>query len=154
MHPGFHQWWKHRAQACGHDRAEAAHPEGGHGYQAAGWQHEGGGLGVRRPLRFLAHRLELRDDQVAELARILNGLKTERAQAEVDQQRSLTAFAEAVEQDAFDEAGARKAGDLRVDSAQRVRDAVLRALGELHRLLSPEQRKQLAYLLRTGALSM
>jgi len=36
----------------------------------------GGGLGVRRPLRFLAHKLELRETQVASLAKILNDLKT------------------------------------------------------------------------------
>src|SRR5207244_3357986 len=46
-----------------------------------------GGFGVRRPLRFLAHKLDLDDRQVAALARILDALKTERAQAEVDRRR-------------------------------------------------------------------
>ena len=46
--------------------------------------HFGSGFGVRRPLRFLAHKLELDDRQIGELARILDELKTERAQAEVD----------------------------------------------------------------------
>src|SRR5262245_8462388 len=44
----------------------------------------GGGFGVRRPLRFLAHKLELDEQQVVQLARILDELKTERAQAAVD----------------------------------------------------------------------
>ncbi|HRI09161.1 MAG TPA: hypothetical protein PKW35_15170, partial [Nannocystaceae bacterium] len=44
----------------------------------------GAGFGVRRPLRFLAHRLGLSDEQIAALARIVDGLKTERAQASVD----------------------------------------------------------------------
>src|SRR5215831_12730761 len=57
---------------------------------------EGGGFGVRRPLRFLAWRLQLSETQVTEMARILNELKTERAQAEVDERRALTAFADAV----------------------------------------------------------
>jgi Spy/CpxP family protein refolding chaperone len=114
----------------------------------------GGGLGVRRPLRFLAHKLDLDERQVAELARILNDLKTDRAQAEVDRRRSLTAFADAVAADNFDAAMAGEGGTLRVGSAERLRDAVLKALREIHAVLNPEQRVRLAYLLRTGTLVM
>ena len=49
----------------------------------------GGGFGVRRPLRFLAHKLDLDNDQVVQLARILDELKIERAQAAVDDRRAL-----------------------------------------------------------------
>src|SRR5437588_538173 len=56
----------------------------------------GGGFGVRRPLRFLAHKLDLNDRQVTEFARILDELRTERAQGEVDRRRTLSAFADAV----------------------------------------------------------
>jgi hypothetical protein len=35
-----------------------------------------------------------------------------------------------------------------------VQAAVARALGRIHALLQPEQRAQLAYLLRTGALGI
>jgi Spy/CpxP family protein refolding chaperone len=114
----------------------------------------GAGFGVRRPLRFLAHRLGLDDRQVAELARILDELKTERAQAEVDRRRTLSAFADALSGDAFDNAKADEAGALRSQSAERVRQAVLKALQQIHALLSAEQRKQLAYLIRTGALTV
>ena len=62
----------------------------------------GGSLGVKRPLRFLAHKLELDDRQVGELAAILSDLKTERAQAAVDHRRSTSAFADSVASDAFD----------------------------------------------------
>ena len=55
----------------------------------------GGSFGVRRPLRFLAWRLELDEAQVAKLAAVLNALKTERAQAAVDDRRALTAYADA-----------------------------------------------------------
>ena len=51
---------------------------GGHG---PGGEEDGGGFGVRRPLRFLAYKLELDEKQVTELAKILDELKTERAQA-------------------------------------------------------------------------
>src|SRR5262245_2434228 len=128
------------------------------GYEAWAGRHpaeEGfGGFGVRRPLRFLAHQLDLDDRQVAELARVLDELKTERAQAEVDRRRTLAAFADAVAGDAFDAAKAGEGGALRVASAERLRDAVLRALGQVHAALRPEQRARLAYLIRTGTLAL
>ena len=114
----------------------------------------GGGFGVRRPLRFLAHKLDLDDRQVAELARILDALKTERAQAEVDRRRTLSAFADALSAEAFDAARAAEGGELRVSSAQRLREAVLRALREIHAVLNPDQRLRLAYLIRTGTLAV
>ena len=86
-----------------------------------------GGFGVRRPLRFLAHRLELNDTQVAALARVLDELKTERAQAAVDGRRALAELADAMSADAFDAAKAQGAGERRVKSAERLRDSVLAA---------------------------
>ena len=114
----------------------------------------GGGFGVRRPLRFLAHKLDLDERQVAELARILDALKTERAQAEVDRRRALAAFADAVSGETFDAAKAGEGGTLRVESAGRLREAVLRALQQIHAALRPEQRARQAYLIRTGTLSL
>jgi len=111
-----------------------------------------GAFGVRRPLRFLAHKLDLDERQIAELARILDELKTERAQAEVDQRRTISAFADALTGDAFDAGKATEGGQLRVKTAERLRDAVLKALGQIHALLNAEQRGRLAYLIRTGTL--
>lgn len=110
------------------------------------------GFGVRRPLRFLAYKLELDDRQVAELARILDELKTERAQAAVDDRRSLAEFADALGGESFDAAKAGAAGDRRADSARRLRDAVVRSLQQIHAILNPDQRAKLAYLIRTGVL--
>ena len=167
MHP--YHFWKHAQEArrARHACADTHAGDGGapwsgspfEGFRASGhghgdWGHGGGGLGVRRPLRFLAHKLDLRDDQVAELARILGELKTERAQAEVDDRRTVAAFADAVAPETFDEARAKEAGELRVKSAENLRDAVTRALQKIHALLDEEQRKQLAYLIRTGVLSL
>ncbi|HVZ73036.1 MAG TPA: Spy/CpxP family protein refolding chaperone [Polyangia bacterium] len=114
----------------------------------------GGAFGVRRPLRFLAYKLELDERQVGELARVLDELKTERAQAAVDSRRSLTAFADAIGGAAFDEARAKEAGGLRVATAERLRDAVTKALGRIHALLDDDQRERLAYLIRTGTLAI
>lgn len=182
MHPGFFGWWK-RGSDCGpSDKFDAplrgdAHgghcgprhhggPGGGPFAHGAPWSgghrggphfHEdgdGGGFGVRRPLRFLAWKLELEEEQVAKLAIILDELKTERAQAAVDQRRTIAAFADAVSDSVFDDAKVKEAGDGRVKSAERLRDAVQKALAAIHAILDDEQRKRLGYLLRTGALAI
>jgi len=176
MHPGFAYWWRARSRhgACGDSGScgPEAHTGGpGHGHHgpppwaAAAAAHFGGGgfddgdfgggsFGVRRPLRFLAHKLELNEEQVAELARILDDLKTERAQGAVDHRRTTATFADAIGAEAFDEAKVAEAADARVKSADRLRVAVVKALGRIHKLLDAEQRAKLAYLLRTGALAI
>jgi len=129
---------------------EGAFASGGEG----GEDYGGGAFGVRRPLRFLAHKLDLDDRQVSELAAILSDLKTERAQAAVDHRRSTAAFADSMAFDAFDDARVTQIASERVKTAERLRDAVVRALGRIHALLTPDQRGKLAYLIRTGALSL
>jgi Spy/CpxP family protein refolding chaperone len=129
-------------------------PGGGGGDDGDGEGFGGGSFGVRRPLRFLAYKLDLDEAQVGELARILDELKTERAQAEVDRRRSLSAFADAVSGDAFDDARAKEASGTRVATAERLRDAVTNALRRMHGLLEKDQRERLAYLIRTGVLTL
>jgi hypothetical protein len=162
MHPALVHWW--HAQRAGM-RSPYSCGSGGRGWTPADnfegggggggdFGDGGGGFGVRRPLRFLAYKLELDERQVSELARVLNELKTERAQAEVDRRRTVAGFADAVAGTDFDAAKAQEAGSLRVASAERVRDAVLRALQQIHSLLDDDQRKRLAYLIRTGTLAI
>lgn len=164
MHPAI-MWWKSRRMSeCGSQASAGCGSGGGHGDRASGgggWEAAGGdwggdfgggAFGVRRPLRFLAHKLQLNQSQVTELARILDELKTERAQAEVDQRRTITAFADAVEGEAFNEARAGEGATLRVRTAERLRDAVVAALRKMHALLDAEQRRTLAYLVRTGVV--
>ena len=85
MHAGCH----------GEAGSERGRERGRFQYEAGGDFGEGGSFGVRRPLRFLAHKLELDETQVAELASILNDLKTERAQAAVDDRRTVVEIADA-----------------------------------------------------------
>lgn len=168
MHPGF--FWHRRRHRHRHEEgAEAVGcgPCGHGGWGAGGFgppmfhfggrhgeDFGGGSFGVRRPLRFLAWKLELEQDQVAEFAKILNDLKTERAQAAVDTRRSTSALADAVAGEAFDEAQVIEAASVRVKTAEQLRDAVVKALGRMHAVLDAEQRERLAYLIRTGALSI
>jgi Spy/CpxP family protein refolding chaperone len=81
-----------------------------------------------------------------------NDLKTERAQAEVDDRRSLAEFADAISGESFDAAKAGSAGERRVGSTMRVREALVRALEQIHALMNPDQRQRLAYLIHTGVL--
>jgi Spy/CpxP family protein refolding chaperone len=113
----------------------------------------GGGWGVRRPLRFLAHKLDLDQKQVAELARILDELKIERAQAEVDDRRARAEFADAILGESFDAGKAGAAGDRRVQSATKLREALMRTFAAIHAMLSSEQRHRFAYLVRTGVVA-
>jgi Spy/CpxP family protein refolding chaperone len=166
MHPGLLYWWKQRHE--GGEAEEASCGPGGWGEWRRGWhghgqwRHEAGGhehgdggaFGVRRPLRFLAYKLELDEKQVAELAKVLSDLKTERAQADVDGRRTISGFADAIGGASFDEAAAKTAADLRLKSAERLRDAVVKALSKMHALLNEEQRAHLSYLIRTGVISI
>jgi Spy/CpxP family protein refolding chaperone len=176
MHPAFYSWWRSarrgqhgcEANACGRglegggEHGERGDQPGHRGppFARFGGHDEGfggpfgGPFGVRRPLRFLAHKLELSEDQVGELARIIDELKTERAQAEVDHRRTVTAFADALEGATFGEPRAREGGELRVKSAERLREAVVKALSRIHALLDDEQRKRLSYLVRTGVVTL
>lgn len=171
MDPNFYSWWKHARENLRGAHAEM-HPcgpggrgrhRGDHGerggpfarMQPGPFDHgDTGPFGVRRPLRFLAHKLELDEKQTEELARIIEALKTERAQAEVDHRRTIASFADAIEQDAFAEDKAREGGELRVKSAEKVREAVLTALSKIHAMLDGDQRKRFAYLIRTGVVSL
>jgi Spy/CpxP family protein refolding chaperone len=113
-----------------------------------------GGFGIRRPLRFLAWKLGLSEPQLERFAAVINELKTERAQAAVDDRRALTLLADAASGEAFDDAKAQEAAKLRVESAQRLQQRVSGSLAALHAVLDTEQRGRLAYLLRTGTLVM
>ena len=161
MYPGMIAWWKHarRQSACG--ESMGCGPRGGGGRWGGGaWASPGdggdfgGSFGVRRPLRFLAYKLELEDKQVTELAKVLDDRKTERAQAAVDDRRTTAVFADVVAADTFDDAAVTAAAAQRVKTAERLRDAVVTALRRIHGLLTAEQRAKFAYLIRTGALSI
>src|SRR2546426_148905 len=134
---------------CG-PHARAAWEEAAPWVAAASGLFFGGAFGVRRPLRFLAFQLGLEEAQTRELARILDELKTERAQASVDHRRMSAALADLLAEDSFDATRAAEAGRARVESAERMRQATVRALDPLHRVLRPEQRAKLALPIPAG----
>jgi Spy/CpxP family protein refolding chaperone len=159
MNPRMRYWWEyvrhHDARWTGWGAFTAEH---GCSRMSASGGHAGdygrATFGVRRSLRLLAYKLALEAEQVRELARILDQLKTEQAQAEVDERRAVAAFADALGAASFEEVKAREGATLRVKSVERLQDAVVQALGQLHTLLNAEQRAKLAYLIRTGVIAL
>ena len=149
MHPRMMAMWKRaEARGCCDPSIHGSWREHRH------FGEEGSGFGVRRPLRFLAYRLDLDEPQVTALAAIIGDLKTERAQAAVDDRRALASLSESLSAETFDAAKAAEAAKLRSGSEARVQEAVVKALERMHALLTAEQRSRLAYLLRTGTLQM
>jgi hypothetical protein len=158
-HGGGHGAHGEGGHAEGHRHERGRHGWGGrHGDEGGAYaspDHDDfGGFGVRRPLRFLSHKLELDEAQTTELARVLNELKTERAQAAVDYRRTTAAIADAIAAESLDDAKLAQATSERVKSAERLRDAVGGAIRKIHGLLTTEQRGRFAYLIRTGVLSI
>lgn len=156
--PGFIHSRRWAGASCGHARwaqGYAAEWPPAFEMSAPGGELGGGGpFGVRRPLRFLAWKLELDEKQVAELAKVLADIKTERAQGEVDARRAAALLADLAAAAEFDRAKAKEAADLKVRSAERVRDELVQMLARLHAILAPQQREKLAYLIRTGTLQL
>jgi Spy/CpxP family protein refolding chaperone len=160
--PGFiysrRRWG--RDASCGDVRWAAAHAAAACGPSveqlgASGAEFTpGASFGVRRPLRFLAWKLDLDEKQVTEVAKVLADIKTERAQADVDARRAAAMLADLATAAEFDQAKAKELADLKVRSAERIRDALVKMLARLHAILEPEQRERLAYLIRTGALQL
>ncbi|HTY16997.1 MAG TPA: Spy/CpxP family protein refolding chaperone [Myxococcota bacterium] len=167
MHSRFHRHWlrfhgvdPHAYAGCGHGRRREEWADEAL-RRAQRFAHRrfaeedglgGTGLGMRRPLRFLSWKLDLSPEQTSSLARILERLKLERAQAALDARRAAADLADALESGDFARAKVESAGALRAEASRRVEAAVAKAIEELHALLDAEQRTQLAEMVRTGAI--
>lgn len=160
-------FWKHAwAHAHGGHCGGSHHGPHHHGHDDEGrhWRrkrdhisHSRGGrgpFGVRRPLRYMARQLDLDEEQVEALAAILDDLKTQRAQARVDRRKAIGTFADAFLEEAFDAERVKEAALARAESEKAVEEAVAKALERTFTLLDPEQRKRLAYLLRSEGLTI
>jgi Spy/CpxP family protein refolding chaperone len=163
MHPGFIHHWRRRHRAVLGAPVYGCYGSGGSHAQRWVWEASrrfgdsafgAESFGTRRPVRFLAMRLDLDDAQVARLAKIVERLRVEREQAAVDTRRAAGALADALEGEALEATRVEEATRLRVDAARRVQESVARALAELHALLDAEQREELASLIRSGAVHL
>ncbi len=127
---------------------------GAHRCESRSHWHGSRSFGVRRPLRYLTYKLCLDEDQMREVARILNDLKTERAQVEVDERRTINRIADALGEAEFNDTVAEEGVKQRVKSAQHLGAEVLNALRRLHEVLDEDQRNRLADLMRTGVVAL
>jgi Spy/CpxP family protein refolding chaperone len=146
-----HRAWRH-AYATGYwhraclDRASEAKRSN----QMLSWS-SGPMFGVRRPLRHLAWKLNLNEEQVRALVDILDRLKTGYGQARLDRQRSTSDVAAAFTAETLDEAQLNAALESRTRATEALNRELSGALKALYALLNPEQRREFAYLLRSGS---
>ncbi len=124
-------------------------------YETRGY-HWGAGrqFGVRRPLRHLSYHLDLDEGQRRRVAQVLNRLKLEREQANVDDKRSVAAVADLVDAGVPELEQVKAAIAARITNAERLQIEVARAIRELCDIFDPDQRQAFADLLRSGAISI
>ncbi len=113
----------------------------------------GGNLGVRRPLRFLTWRLDLSREQAAKAARVIERIKIEREQANVDLRRAAAEMADAVDGETFDRERMQAAQERRIEAARNTQEVVSRGLEEFHEFLDEDQRETFAALIRSREIS-
>ena len=102
---------------------------------------------VKRPLRFLIHKLELTEDQIMVVADVLSDFKIEQDLADVERRRAKKVLVSALNADEFDRERAAEGVDQQVDAHRRLREAFVDALERVHATLTPPQREKLAFLL-------
>ncbi len=133
---------------------QSNHPNQKPFYESRWKHHAGRSFGVRRPLRFLAHELDLDEPQTRKMAAILNRLKTEREQAALDEKRTVAAMATLLEDGTPTLDEVREALAQRVKSAELLQDETAQALVSISTFLDEDQREQFINLLLTGSVTL
>jgi hypothetical protein len=153
IHTWRYGWWGCAPAGATHWRsgAHSRRAESGAYERYCSWG-AGPTFGVRRPLRFLAWKLDLSEEQIRRLADILGRLKTARAQNRVDWERSVGDVADAFPAANFDAERLRQALEGRTRSTETLQRELLDALRGIHDVLDEDQRREFAYLLRSGGL--
>lgn len=127
-----------------------------HAYYSQWHRNGGAGFGVRRPLRYLAHRLDLDEGQTRRMAAVLNQLKTEREQAALDEKRTIADLAKLLtdtgELPTLEEVS--RVLSPRVETSERLNQEVAKAVVAMCDFLDSDQREELVSLLLTGAISL
>ena len=160
----FHRAWRHAyantfwQQACpevpsakASSAEDVREPSRHHPSSAMFSWSSGPTVGVRRPLRHLAWKLKLNDAQIRDLVDVLDQLKIAYHQARLDQDRSTSAVAAVFAAGSFDADSANAALATRTQSSEVLNGELLVAIRRIFELLNEEQRREFAYLLRSGA---
>lgn len=154
----YHRAWRHAyAAACwqrAHSDDSNAQPldrgrHAGH-HSMFSWS-SGPTFGVRRPLRHLAWKLNLSEAQIRDVVDVLDRLKTAYNQARLDQDRSTSDVAAVFAGAEFDAERVTAALANRTRATEVLNLDLLAATRRIFELLNEEQRREFAYLLRSGA---
>ena len=108
-------------------------------------------FGVRRPLRHLAWKLNLSETQIHDVVDVLDRLKTAYNQARLDQDRSTSEIAAVFSTPEFNAERVSSALAARTQATEVLNLELLAAVRRIFELLNEEQRREFAYLLRSGA---
>ena len=149
-----HRAWRHAyaaaywQQACSEARSAPSrdHPR----HSMFSWS-SGPTFGVRRPLRHLAWKLNLNETQIRDVVDVLDRLKTAYNQARLDQDRSTSAVAAVFSAAEFDAERVSAALSTRTQATDVLNKELLAAVRRIFELLNEDQRREFAYLLRSGA---
>ena len=149
-----HRAWRHAyaaafwQQACSEASTPPASNQSRHSMFS--WS-SGPTFGVRRPLRHLAWKLNLNETQVRDVVDVLDRLKTAYNQARLDQDRSTSEVAAVFTATEFNGERVSAALATRTSATEVLNQELLNAVRRIFELLSEEQRREFAYLLRSGA---
>jgi len=148
----YHRAWRHAYAAGCWERthAETLARHGNRNHSMFSWS-SGPTFGIRRPLRHLAWKLNLSEAQVRDVVDVLDRLKTAYNQARLDQDRSTSDVAAAFSQAEFDADRVTAALASRTRATEVLNADLLAATRRIFELLNEEQRREFAYLLRSGA---
>ena len=113
----------------------------------------GASFGVRRPLRYLAHNLELDEHQVRRMATVLNQLKTEREQAALDEKRTVAGIAALMAEGTPTLEECRTELKGRTRATEQLNEETSKAIVAICELLDDDQRAEFVDLLLTGAFA-
>src|SRR5262245_12973550 len=111
-------------------------------------------FGVRRPLRHLAWKLNLTEAQIRDVVDVLDKLKTGYNQAQIDRDRSTSEIAAVFSGAEFDSARASAALSTRTRATDALNQELLAAMQRIFAILNEDQRRDFAYLLRSGAFML
>lgn len=149
-----HRAWRHAyAAACWQQAcSEASSPPASNQSRTSMFTWSSGPtFGVRRPLRHLAWKLNLNETQVRDVVDVLDRLKTAYNQARLDQDRSTSEVAAVFSATEFNSERVSAALATRTRATEVLNQELLGAVRRIFELLSEEQRREFAYLLRSGA---
>lgn len=150
-----HRAWRHAYAAAYWQQACAQRMKAEPKFQHSMFTWSDGPMfGVRRPLRHLAWKLNLNEDQVRSLVDVLDRLKTAYGQARIDRARSTSDIAAVFTAAEFDNDRAGAALANRTRATEALNQELLAATRRIFELLTEEQRREFAYLLRSGAFTL